>query len=59
MEAAEVTQGEVVALGFVAEGAKGFCLASSEGMGKALQVALGHEGGARVKTVRRLGVDHW
>ncbi len=46
-EAAEVIQEEVEALGFVMERAKGFCLASSEGMGKALQEALGKDGGAR------------
>ncbi len=41
------------------ERSKGFCLASSEGMGKALQAALGEEGVTRVREVKRLGVDHW
>ncbi len=58
-EAADVIQGSVEELGFVLERSKGFCLASSESLGKALQSALGEGGGARVGEVKRLGLDHW
>ena len=58
-KAAALIQASVEELGFVLERSKGFCLASSDGMGKALQEALGVEGGALVDSVKRLGVDHW
>ena len=42
--AADIIQESVEAAGLVFERSKGFCLASSHGLGKALQAALGHGG---------------
>ena len=58
-EAADVIQSSVEEMGFVTERSKGFCLASSEGMGKALQAALGDVAVTKVQEEKRLGVAHW
>ena len=53
--AADIIQESVEAAGLVFERSKGFCLASSDGMGKALQAALGHGGVTLVTEVQARG----